>query len=278
MLQIEINRCSSISVMEAWVPPHTGALVALIDKLRPCFAGNPSDWSDDLPLLFDKLRSLSFGLRAPAHRHVHFAQTDIAGLGGFMESLRGPVEFLEVSGFFANPWSAASLRRNEVRNASVLRWFLDPAGGHGCGDALLSHVLGRVRAEQNDRFPARPSARCIVAVEECPDGDSACRVDIQIDDAAFFLIVEVKIDAAEQPDQLERYCKIAAARAGSTRPWAVIFLTTDGRTPVSAGNHIGKVLSVSWRDLAAALRRAALGRPHIPRFLATSFAAHVTSL
>jgi PD-(D/E)XK nuclease superfamily len=264
--------------MTAWAPPHPGALVALIDKMRQCIAGNPSNWSDSLPILFDKLRSISFGLSAPAHQHFYFAQTDIAALGGLRDSLRGHVELLEKSGLFANPWSAASLRRNEVRNASVLRWFLDPAGDHGCGGALLAYVLGRMRPGQDDRFPSEPSSRCTVAVEECPDGDSASRVDIQIDDADFFIIVEVKIDAPEQPGQLERYCNIAAARVGSTRSWAVIFLTTDGRAPGTAGDHIGKVISLSWRDFAAVLRRAARTAPAVPRFLATSFAAHVTSL
>jgi hypothetical protein len=262
----------------AFEPPDTGALMALIDKTWPCFAGNPSDWSDDLPLLFSKLRGRSFGLSAPARQKLHFAPTDVVALGGLMASLRDPVELLQASGLFANPWSAASLRRDEVRNASVLRWFLDPVGDHACGDALLRYVLERVRSKLDDRFPVNPSTHCTVSVEECPDGDRACRVDIQIDDAAFFIIVEVKIGATEQPSQLERYCNVAAARAGSTRPWAVIFLTTDSRLPRTAGNHIGKVVLFSWSDLASALRRAARAAPPVPRFLATSFAAHATSL
>jgi PD-(D/E)XK nuclease superfamily len=96
----------------------------------------------------------------------------------------------------------------------VLRWFLDTNGDHGCGDALLTYVLGRVGSKLDDRFPAKPSTRCTVVVEECPDGDRASRVNVQADDPGFFLVIEVKIDAPEQPRQLERYCDIASARAG----------------------------------------------------------------
>jgi hypothetical protein len=235
-------------------------------------------WPNELSAFFDKLRGLSFGQGARAHEAVSFVRTDVAALHDFMVRLREPIEIIEKTGLFADPWSAASLRRDEVRNASVLRWFLDPAGNHGCGDALLSYLLGRVKREQDDRFPIKPSASCTVAVEECPDGDQASRVDIQIDDAAFFLIVEVKIGANEQTGQLARYCGLAAARAGSLRPWSVVFLTTNGRAPVTAGDHVGKVLSLSWKDLAAALRRAALACSDTPRVLATSFAAHLTRL
>ena len=265
-----------------WEPAQPGSLAALFGEMRPCFAGTLSDWPDGLAILFDKLRGLTFGIGVPANQHFYFAQAEIAALDGLMTRLRNPVRCLEKSAFFADPWAVASLRRDEVRNASVLRWFLDPVGDHGCGDALLTYLLRRIKSCQDHRFPARPfpekpSARCTVAVEECPDGDLACRVDIQIDDDEFYVIVEVKIDATEQPRQLERYCNVAAARAGSC-PWAVVFLTANGRAPVTAGIHTGKVVLIRWKDLAAALRSATRVSQPVPRFLATSFATHLTSL
>ena len=249
-----------------------------MDGMRQCFEGNSPLLADDLRVLFDKLRGLSFCLDAPAHHRIDFAEAEVAGLDDFLGRLRTPFESLEMSGLFANPWEPASLRRDEVRNASVLRWFLDPNGGHGCGDHLLAHVLGRVASDVDACFPAKPSLACTVVVEECPDGDRASRVDIQIDDPTFFLVIEVKIGATEQPRQLERYCDIAAARAGSTRPWAVVFLTTDRRATRTAGNHINKVASMSWSELAAALRRASRDTPPVPEFLATSFASHIANL
>lgn len=264
------------SVLEA-TPPSSGALMALMDEVRPYFADGSVHRANDLPFLFDKLRGLSVDLRFPEQRNAYFTHSDVVALGDFGSKLRDSMESVEISGLLGDPWSAASLRRNEVRNASVLRWFLDPNGGHGCGAALLTYVLERAASKLAGHFPTSPSARCSVAVEECPDGDRASRVDIQIDDPAFFLLVEVKINASEQPRQVERYCNIAADRAG-TRPWAVVFLTTDGRAPETAADHITSVVPVSWREIASALRRATRTASPIPRFLASTFAAHIAKL
>jgi len=259
-------------------PPAAGDLEALIDSLRPRFSTDRSDWPDALSKLSGNSRGVSRSRNDPAHNQLAFDETYSAALHDFMVSLRRPIEYFEQSGLLADPWGAASLRRNEVRNAAVLSWFLDPRGDHGCGDALLLYVLERVRYVIGDQIPAKPSTSCKVAVEECPDGENANRVDILIDDDQFVLIFEVKIDATEQDEQLKRYCGIAAARAGSKRHWAVIFLTTDGRAPKTAGVHISKVILLSWKDIAAALGRVALGASTIPKFLASSFANHITRL
>jgi hypothetical protein len=142
----------------------------------------------------------------------------------------------------------------------------------------MADLLLRVAGTLSDGFPERPSTSCSVSVEECPEGDRASRVDIQADDPAFFLVVEVKIDASEQPDQVARYCEIAAARAANTRPWALVFLTVDGRPPTTAGPWADRVVSVSWAQLAGSLRRTARSLAPIPSFLATSFANHISSL
>jgi hypothetical protein len=195
-----------------------------------------------------------------------------------MSRLRSPMEALERSGAFADPWVAAGLKRDEVKNALALRWFLDPKGNHGCDAGLLRYVLQRAGLEPSDQDAAGRWARCRVSVEECLSGDRTSRVDIQIDDPAFFVVVEVKIDAPEQPRQLERYCDLAAARAGSGRPWAVVFLTTSGRAPSTGGTRSVEIVSISWKDLAAGLRRAVRDAPLVPRFLATSFAKHMATM
>lgn len=170
-----------------------------------------------------------------------------------------------------------------MKNASVLAWFLDPKGGHGCSDLLLVELLKLVANQLPSGFPDRPSRHCVISREECPDGFNASRVDIQIDDRAFFIIVEVKIDAQEQPEQLERYCRIALERACG-RPWGVVLLTPGGNPGKTAGDQSDHVVSIAWSTLAASLRRSA-GRlspdsgvsAAIPRFLANTFAAHISN-
>lgn len=229
--------------------------------------------------LFDMLREMPFPAKAgTAMPDPMSIVPSVAGLRTLLAQAREPLEATGRSGLFGNPWTAAALRRDEVRNASVLRWFLDPNGGHGCGGALLGSLLLRIRAKSVAGFQAMASERCRVTVEECPDGDRSSRVDIQIDDPAFFLIIEIKIDAGEQPDQLKRYGDIAEARAAGRRPWAIVYLTRDGRAGSTvAEEHLKQVVCLSWGEIAADLRRIARRAVPASAFLARAFASHVSS-
>lgn len=198
----------------------------------------------------------------------------------FLDAIRRPLGRMGELGLYGSPWSAAALRRDEIRNASVLSWFLDPRGDHGCGPRLLCELLAQIRLVAGEAFASRPSSGCMVAVEKCPGGDQRDRVDIQVDDPVFFIIIEVKIDAGEQDDQIRRYAEIARKRAANRREWAVVFLTPEGRQPSSADDRgeRKKIVSVSWRQVASSLRRIAKELPDVPSFLARSFAGHISNL
>jgi hypothetical protein len=257
--------------------PDPDALAEMISSLRDCFSEPSSHLADDLPKLFDALRSIA--LIGALHTAPTPVQIPAVGaMIDFLHNIRGPLQGVDASGLLSDPWAASGVRRDEVRNASVLRWFLDPRAGHGCADTLLADLLERVNEIAPGDFPGRPSSACTVSVEECPDGDSASRVDIQVNDPRFFLVIEVKLDAQEQPGQLERYCAIAAGRATAMRPWAVIFLTLSGRTPSTAGNWDDRVIPISWKQIARSLRNAARDMAPVPRFLASSFATHISNL
>lgn len=262
--------------------PPAQALSSFFAKLRPHLASADPRLSDQLPDLLDALRGLAFGrTTASVPPHAHFADGDLSSLTRWLGELDHPLAAIQEAGLFGNPWAAAALRRDEVRNASVLAWFLNPRGGHGYGSALLQFLLDRIRRRLPE-FPCGASSRSTVTVEECPDGSNANRVDIQIDDREYFIVVEVKIDAPEQPGQLERYGDVASARACG-RPWAVVFLTPSGGPGKTAGRHEGHVISITWSAVAAAMRRMAAthaqistGQPAaVPRFLVTSFASHI---
>jgi hypothetical protein len=231
----------------------------------------------ELPALLDGLRCCSFTAKEPASPKKLVDAAYVSNLADWLAKLKAPIEAVEVAGIMGNPWSAAGLDRDEVRNASVLAWFLNPQERHGFRDALLVEILEHVGQSRADGFPSRPTRQCRVSPEECPDGDQASRVDIQIDDQGFFLVVEVKIGAPEQPDQLRRYCEAAAARTLGMRPWSVVFLTPDGRPPLTAGDQADRVLPLSWTSVAAAFRRVAHRAAPVPRFLANAFAAHISN-
>ena len=254
-------------------PPKPETMVRMLADLRGCLHA-PVGFADRLPTLLDALRDCRFGLPQAKGKAL---RPDPDALGGMLTELNESMSAIEAAG---NPWTAAGLRRDEVRNSSVLAWLLAPKGGHGLGDALLRSVLARVG--QKLPFPDAASRACVVTVEDCPDGSRDSRVDVTIDDPGrFFLGIEVKIDAPEQSEQVERYCRVAQARACDGRPWSVVFLTPTGRMPATAGDGAASVVPVSWSDIAAALRTIAAAsrrdaRKGAANNLAKTFAAHIS--
>lgn len=182
-------------------------------------------------------------------------------LARFWEQLEQPLQSLHYATIGFNPWEAAGIGHNEVRNSALLAWLLDPRESHGFGRAPLHALLQLINAKRAD-FPLGYQRYCRIEVEKNPSGDSRNRVDIEIDTDAFFLLIEVKIRAGEQEEQMQRYCEEAAARAGA-RKWAVVFLTVHGGASLTAGPDAlpEQVPAISWRRLSNALR-AAVSAPY----------------
>jgi hypothetical protein len=211
------------------------------------------------------------------------ADLKIDALQNFFHALPELMPAAQQAGFLCDPWAVASLKRDEVRNTAVLAWWLDPKGSHGFGPALLENFLQGL----GGGLPDRVSQRCSVRVESCPDGDGTNRVDIEIDDPAFFLIIEVKIGAGEGRNQLQRYCDVAEAKARTgDRPWAVVFLTPRGQGPTGTVVNREKVRPLSWRAMAAHLdtvgriimtKQKLTSTPecHITALLARRFSQHI---
>ncbi|MDX9834945.1 MAG: PD-(D/E)XK nuclease family protein [Desulfobulbus sp.] len=195
---------------------------------------------DKLPDFFDELKAalpaatVQSAQKPKARDSLYIVrlQTFFAGLGPLLP-------YAKHAGFFCDPWSAASLKHNEVRNTTVLEHL-----GWDC----------------------RVSSSCRVRVESHPDGDRSNRVDIEIKDRSFYLIIEVKIYAPEGEKQLQRYCDIAlAARRNGVRRCGFIFLTPQGRPPVSGqtnpaggGRSPEQIIPIpiSWKETAALLQAA----------------------
>jgi hypothetical protein len=206
---------------------------------------------------------------------------ELTCLDKFFSDLRDPLVAVRKAGLLCNPWEIASLRRDEVRNAKVLAWLLDCRGSHGFGSAVLSAILPKTflaGLQQESLCDYR------VRLESCPDGDRGNRVDIEIDGENFYLIIEVKIDAPEGKDQLNRYCQIAQAKHRG-RKWAVIYLTPQGND-LGSREH---VVCLSWRSVADAIsslireyRKEAsasyTANYKFTQILADTFAGHIRQL
>jgi hypothetical protein len=175
----------------------------------------------------------------------------IGPLRAFFDDLAQPLTAVTHQSHYFDPWEIAGLRRNEVRNSAILAWLLDPEGSHGFGDRPLVALLHYVHQWRKTFFPKSAGQYCRVEVETNPTGDETNRVDIEIDAQNFFLLIEVKIDAAEQEKQIQRYCQEAEIRAAG-RDKAVVFLTPQGREPLTRGDEFTPydVPCISWRKLA----------------------------
>ena len=189
------------------------------------------------------------------HLHAHANkpepksfQIDAVKLNNWLAGLTHPMEDMRRGALQFDPWQVAGLGRDEVRNSAVLAWLFNPKGSHGLGDTPMRGLLEDLR-RFDCRFPSRCGRFCRVRVESNPDGDRGNRVDIEIDDADFYVLIEVKLGAPEGEDQLQRYGNISQQLAGA-RPWALIFLTPRGLKSNTAGHHVGRVLPLSWRQLA----------------------------
>lgn len=86
-------------------------------------------------------------------------------------------------------------------------------------------------------------------VETCPFGEQESRIDIEIEGPGFLIFIEVKVQAGETGNQLERYLALAAAKAAEQKRWALIFLTPTGRH-AAAEKLRDKIIPFSWKQLA----------------------------
>jgi hypothetical protein len=196
---------------------------------------------------------------SPPSRHESRQEIDCSKIASLFDSLKQPLIDTRISAHDCNPWEVAGLKRDEVRNCAVLAWILNPKGSHGLGSAPLSALLNKLSSHFDADFPEHTGKYCFVRAESNPDGQLTNRVDIEIDCENFYLLIEVKIDATEGPWQLERYGDISSILAGS-RPWAIVFLTPEGRPATSAGKHEGMVVPISWRTLSKTIQKTLSAR------------------
>ncbi len=152
-----------------------------------------------------------------------------------------------------NVWKLAGLKRDEVRNTAVLSWWLDCQGSHGLGSILLESFLS-LAPELNLACPnGLLLNRYKTRAESLPLGEVDNRIDIEIKSKYFLLFIEVKIDASEGDQQLERYKKLLFEKSKlfNVKKNALIYLTPSG-----VKCEAGGVISFSWRQVAGAFRKA----------------------
>lgn len=178
---------------------------------------------------------------------------DSQKLAEFFTALEKPLQSSRRSAIAFDPLRLMRLGRDEVRVVSLLSWLLNPYGSHGYGTVLQQGLLAYIN-QHIPAFPTSTGKRCQVRTEINLNGESGNRADIEIDSDHFYLIIEAKIDALEQPRQLERYCEQARKRSRQHgNPWAVIYLTPTGRKPSHEDENL---VCLSWYQLSRTLQES----------------------
>ena len=197
-----------------------------------------------------------------------------------LSSMCDPLYEVQKNAWNFDPWEVAGLGRNEVRNTSVLAWLLNPRGSHGMGSAVLQGLLSYIN-RQKSYFPDSEGNFCNVRTEICRNGELSDRLDIEIDAATFYLIIEAKIGASEGFEQLNRYGRLAETQKAH-RHWALIYLTPGKKEAKTGGNYTNNIISISWEDIARIIEKAIPKPPETPsqswyaaNHAVTLFAKHI---
>ncbi len=220
--------------------------------------GFSAEWRAGQPTASVKIAELPERLSA---EHLAMALT----------ALNGAVRDILNRGDAFDPWVAARLRRDEVRNASVLAAFLTPSRTGDFAYRFLHALLRRLDDPQGS-LPTLATLRhgYRVRTEDCPLGLASERVDLTLEGPSFILGIEVKIDAPEGDDQFGRYVRTITRRARDGDRSAHVVILARRRMKVP------DAIAADWSDVASAAREIAATDPANPisRVL-RSFAAHV---
>jgi hypothetical protein len=141
-------------------------------------------------------------------------------------------ELCAATGELFNIFSVLGLETAEVRTHSrLIAELLDPKGSHGLAGAFLRLFLDQFGIKDFDIGNATVEVEFYIGPKcETANGPEGGRIDILISAGDRLLIIENKIYASDQKDQLLRYYNYARKRG--TMTW-LFYLTRDGDEPSS---------------------------------------------
>jgi len=125
-------------------------------------------------------------------------------------------------------------------HSSFLATLLDPYGSHGQGDTFLNAFLDMLSIVEKKPRVILDSDVVSVEVEKSIgvlNEESGGRIDLYITDGKYQVIIENKIYASDQNNQMKRYWNYGMSNISGS-PFKLIYLTLDGHQPskVSRGN------------------------------------------
>ena len=145
-------------------------------------------------------------------------------------------------------FSALGVERSELIHSAFIKDLLDPKGMHGMKDTFLKSFLNHVGLGED--FLESTS---VISIKEMYIGvkteKSGGRVDIVLDDhKGCGVIIENKVDAGDQENQLLRYDNYA--KKYFKKDYRLLYLTLDGHKPSASSidnKELDKLHLISYR-------------------------------
>jgi len=174
------------------------------------------------------------------------AQTTVVTWQRTIQAMVAQQEQLKAEGWWqsgpADLLSVIGRQRRELTHCAVLAWLLTPTAPHGLGVRFLRSFLSDVLA-------VVPDDVVLGAAETGTEISRAhSRADLVIWMPDRTVVVEAKVDAAEQPQQCERLYLDWRSDSGA----AFVFLTPSGRTPTTASSPEARA---AWKSLSLRIVR-----------------------
>ena len=161
--------------------------------------------------------------------------TDIERLQSFLDQFRlikeKHDEVARANGEWFNVFSVLGVESAEIRHSAFLAELLNPNGSHSQGAVFLRLFFEMLRKNFSDKFDWRDDGinNFVATVETTvKDGRKNGRIDILIENDDKCMVIENKINAEDQDEQLGRYYKGIVNRTNK-KDVIVIYLTLRGQ-------------------------------------------------
>lgn len=169
-------------------------------------------------------------------------QNILTQIRDIVQKEKGDIERQKRSGNSFNLFNVLNIKTDELIHSSMIASLLDPHGEHGKGDLFLQKFLNI----WDFGFTLDTNTASVTTEYEIGPINSSFtrggRIDILITDAHnHAIIIENKINAADQKNQLRRYANFAKS---NKLEYAIIYLTLDGHEPSKFS--IGKICDYKY--------------------------------
>jgi len=181
---------------------------------------------------------------------MEYLQQLLSQIQAVIEDERKMEEERAISGSLFNVFEVLRLQRNEVRlHSALIANFLNPNELHGLGSAFLRLFLEKVCRENilQDLSSVTVTVEYLIGPIS-KNGKEGGRIDILVEDQySNALLIENKIDAEDQPNQLLRYNNFCKKKY---KNYKLLYLTRLGTQPsdMSCGGEVFSYETISYRD------------------------------